>query len=475
MKNNKNIDRLFQEKFRNFEAEPGEQTWSNIQNALQQDKKEKRVVPLWFNYSGIAVAFLLGLFTFNSVFNTTSEPADTHKLKALPSNSEKAILAKSDSNLKKLKAKIVTNYYSQKETTREKLDSFSTKSHFKTVLKKSNNSNSIAVFNKEDSKALEKNKLAQEDEKSASLNVEKSVQNKTIVNTDVTILKNDDSVEKDKKSPKIVALNSEKKETASSENINELEDFLKDKESYKEKIAVATSNNKWELSPNVAAMYLNSSANTSVIDPQLSNNKKSGETGISYGIGINYKLNKNLVLRSGINTLTVGYNTNDVSFAAGLNTRSLANVKYTSNEAIEIQNKATFGTLNSVEKNLQKTITGSINQKWGYFEVPLELSYSVLNKKFAVNLIGGISTLFLKQNEIVLVSAESNFKLGEASNLNSVHFSTNFGLGFKYQFVKSFSFNFEPMLKYQINTYSSEAGNYKPLFIGLYSGINYQF
>jgi hypothetical protein len=222
-------------------------------------------------------------------------------------------------------------------------------------------------------------------------------------------------------------------------------------------------------------MYLNTNSNGSSIDPQLSNNNKTSDTGFSYGIGINYALSNKIALRSGINAFSVGYNTHNVSYVVGLNTNSLANVNFTSNSAVEIQNQTTFNSLSVSERNLQNVSTGSINQKMGYYEVPLELSYAVLAKKFGIHIIGGVSTLFLNQNEIGLISTESNFKIGEANNLNSIHFSTNFGLGFKYEFIKSFQLNFEPMIKYQFNTYSNETGNLQPVFIGLYSGISYRF
>ena len=52
MKENKNIERLFQEKFKDFEALPPEESWDIIANRL--NKKKKRIVPLWFQLSGIA-------------------------------------------------------------------------------------------------------------------------------------------------------------------------------------------------------------------------------------------------------------------------------------------------------------------------------------------------------------------------------------------------------------------------------------
>ena len=134
-----------------------------------------------------------------------------------------------------------------------------------------------------------------------------------------------------------------------------------------------------------------------------------------------------------------------------------------------------LSTLVGFERTIQNTSTAAINQKMGYYEVPLELSYALLNKKFGVTIIGGISTLFLNQNKISLVSNDINLKLGEANNLNPIHFSTNVGMGFKYQFVKSFQVNIEPMVKYQLNTYSDNSTSDKAAFIGLYTGIIYSF
>jgi hypothetical protein len=115
-------------------------------------------------------------------------------------------------------------------------------------------------------------------------------------------------------------------------------------------------------------------------------------------------------------------------------------------------------------------------QKTGYIEVPLEMSYALVNKKFGVDIIGGVSTLFLNQNNVSVVSSQGlKTEVGQAENLNNVHFSTNVGLGFKYRFLDFFEANFEPMFKYQVNTFSKDAGNFKPYFIGLYTGISFSF
>ena len=62
MNDKKNIDRLFQERFKDFESEPSDQAWANIQLALKEKDKDKKRIPFWIKTSGIAATFLLGVF-----------------------------------------------------------------------------------------------------------------------------------------------------------------------------------------------------------------------------------------------------------------------------------------------------------------------------------------------------------------------------------------------------------------------------
>ena len=62
--NKKDIERLFQEKFKDFEATPPLESWANIEERLNQKKKKRRVIPFWFKTSGIAATLILGVFLF---------------------------------------------------------------------------------------------------------------------------------------------------------------------------------------------------------------------------------------------------------------------------------------------------------------------------------------------------------------------------------------------------------------------------
>ena len=267
---------------------------------------------------------------------------------------------------------------------------------------------------------------------------------------------------------------------------NELEKLLREKEEgkkdEKEKaLAATTKTNKWNVKPQMAPVFYNSLSQGSPIDGQFAGNSKSYENDLSYGLGVNYAVNDRIKIRSGINTVNLNYKTQGVEFYASLNNQTSNVAARSANANIVVQSQG--ATPGSVVPNAffadnasADTYNGSMLQKTGYVEVPVEMAYSLLNNKFGIDIIGGVSTLFLNQNNVSVISDQGySTNVGKAENLNNIHFSTNIGVGFKYRFFKSFEANFEPMFKYQVSTFSRDAGNFKPYFIGLYSGVSFSF
>ena len=179
----------------------------------------------------------------------------------------------------------------------------------------------------------------------------------------------------------------------------------------------------------------------------------------------------------------IGYNTNEIDYFVGIQAKTLRNVTPTAAsaminvESIRSTNNASISENGMLpfENTFVVKNKGYINQEIGYLEMPLEMTYAVLDKKFGLKIIGGFSTLLLQDNSISVVSDNRSTLLGEANNLNTIHFSTNLGLGLKYGFMKSFEFNIEPTVKYQLNTFSSNAGGFRPYIFGIYSGVSYKF
>lgn len=262
---------------------------------------------------------------------------------------------------------------------------------------------------------------------------------------------------------------------------NELEKMLREKEAGdKDKQLADNTAGKWNVKPQVAPVFYNSFSNGSPIDAQFASNSKNYDKDLSVGVGLNYALNNRLSIRSGINTVSLNYATQDIQFYASLegstSNVSAKGVRTARNASIVVTTRGE-GIADGFSSNAMRDgYNGSMVQTTGYIEVPLEMSYALLRKRFGIQVIGGVSTLFLNQNKVSVVSTQGlATEVGEAQNLNDVHFSTNVGLGFKYRIFKALEANFEPTLKYQVNTYSRDAGNFKPYFIGLYSGISFSF
>ena len=128
-----------------------------------------------------------------------------------------------------------------------------------------------------------------------------------------------------------------------------------------------------------------------------------------------------------------------------------------------------------IPSSFSSLFDSSLNQRFGYLEVPLELSYKLSDKKLRVDVIAGISTFFLNKNEIYSENKVKTTYIGQANNLNNMSYSTNLGVGLEYKISKSLNFNFDPMFKYQLNAFSNDAGNFKPYILGIYSGLSYRF
>jgi hypothetical protein len=538
MSERKNIDRLFQEKFKDFEASPADNLWNDIEARLDK-KKRKRVIPFWWKLSGVAAVFLIGFLVGKTVLNNKIEATspiivtdhDLNKSKSTNAVSEKNGLngsnSKSGTNPDVVSKKGTTNSVAPKlDNTLDAVVSQapinSPKSSGKVKSSSVNNSKSTVAQGQSNKRRPSKNDLNSDKNKRSvneafiekegtqmAVNKEKKssstpdtrtkgqlneanpiaqTNNDNNKSNDSNSLLNNkninlDSLKGDNNS-KIATKEVENKlnDTTKNNSVakNELEELLNEKEV---KLKQESKLNRWQLTSNVAPIFLGSASNGSPIDSTLVNNSKSYNTGVGFGLGVSYAVNKKLTVRTGLNKFNMSYNTNNIVYFAGLESRTLKHINATAmSSMIQIQDDVTNSNGMASEANLlpfENSFVhknkGYINQEMGYLEMPVELTYALLDKKFGIKIIGGFSTLLLQDNAVNVVSDNRSTFLGEADNLNNIHFSTNFGIGLKYGFMKSFEFNVEPTFKYQLNTFNADSGNFKPYVFGIYSGISYKF
>jgi len=414
---------------------------------------------------------------------------------SLNEKTNKAVVTVSDKSEKTISNKRKTNLKApiQKNTSIAENESItnSNRNSQKANRNKSNTANpaslnsGIAANEKQQKSNTIKQKIG------SSTNSSVAANEKQIKNPESNSNKNiPNGIEKEKEKNPIINLNSKSDlavKTKESEAIkkmdstklavvepNALEELQNEKE---KKLTKEQKINRWQVTPNVAPIYFSSLSNGSPLDEKLEENQKVYGTNFSYGVAVNYEVNKKYSIRTGVHSYTVDYDTKDIIYYQDMNASKMQNVDPTSQGAlIQIE---PFTHVHNVDASFGRMLgekyEGVLNQKTSYIEVPFEVTYKLMSDRFGVDLIGGVSTMFLNQNDVYLKGSDFTMKIGEASNLNKMHFSTNIGLGFKYNFLKRFDARIEPLFKYQINTYSTGAGNFKPYVFGIYSGISYRF
>ena len=502
MSDKKHIDRLFQEKLKDFEATPNEAVWDNINNQLKKEKDDRKVIPIWWKFAGVAAGLILLLTVGNLFLNDsnsdkiptiveTDEKVDTNndiqdnstniadtndevdettnELIEASSSNNQSVTQPDDASIKNNKVansdRLNTNNVQTKSASdNQKYNQQQTDKNYLVNSQKKNINEINLASNNQPSNSIDIN---MEDE-SISNNKPKEVlaENKTI-NQNIT----------EENKPENIINNKEEQLIVEKEKIPLTEDFLVNNA---DKLEKEKSINRWQINPNIAPVYYNSLGKGSSIDSLFANNSKSGNVNLSYGINASYNINKKLSVRTGINKVNLSYKTKDVisfqTLPSASNTSTLRNIKSANNTNNNIMFLSANSTsLSQAPSELASTLKASIDQELGFIEVPFELKYNLSNKKLGVNVIGGFSMLFLNDNNVYSVLNEVRSLLGEATNLNELSYSANVGLGLDFKMSESVNLNLNPMFKYQINTFNNTSGDFQPYFIGVYSGINVKF
>ncbi|MFY0602336.1 MAG: outer membrane beta-barrel protein [Flavobacteriaceae bacterium] len=469
MMKNKNIDQLFQDKMEGLEVTPSPKVWSAIEGKLT--KKKRRVLPYWWLSGGVAAVLLLGLFVLPSLndnpidINNTNTPIIT-------SAPKENTTIKNDSNKQLLKLipeektiiaskKPSDTDMAPKEKATPKETSWKNK-----VVVADNNTINIKKYNTPPT--TEKNT---EKEKSTKVVIEKPLEEKkktifSINPSDKMVIAEQKKDSVQKKNPFV----SKKKDFIA---------FVNSKDSIKTN---EKSLKKWSVSSVFAVLNSSSFSNASPISAELNSSPTKGANTFSYGAKVDYRLNNKWSIRTGAHLQEMSYLTQDVSITSGsarINSQAIdfgnsASAYHFSYSLVDIDNvMSNLVPISSL--GATNIANGEIEQSFSYIEVPFEVKYHFnTGEKLKTGIVAGFSSLFLVNNTVEVVMDDSSV-LGRANNLNSMNFSGNIGFDIDYSINKNWSLNLNPMFKSQFNTFSGNANGFRPYFIGVYSGVRYQF
>ena len=117
-----------------------------------------------------------------------------------------------------------------------------------------------------------------------------------------------------------------------------------------------------------------------------------------------------------------------------------------------------------------------IQQHLDFLELPFNLRYSVIDRTIELQLVGGMSTNFLVGNSVTVEGPSGREEIGYLSNVNTVNYSGNAGLGMIYHMGKKLNLLFEPRFRYFLNSVNDASlPSTRPYSLAFYTGLSYTF
>ncbi len=177
-------------------------------------------------------------------------------------------------------------------------------------------------------------------------------------------------------------------------------------------------------------------------------------SGVAYSVGVNVgtRLSKRLVLQGGFNYMQQNSNyTSNAVITTDYQNYSVAN----SAEISKISNS-------SSDARIVNTSPYDVNNSLQFLSLPIQAGYVLLNRSFAIQLNGGVSTDLFLQNTITpeggTLDKVSNSR-GDDSPYRPVNFSGLVGTEFSYRFADRYRLALTPGLRYPFGSiYKSETG-----------------
>ena len=484
MKNKKDIEHIFQEKLGDFEANPPQESWDFISEKINEKEEKRRIIPLFWLKSAIvstsvAAVLLISYFLFNDKIDSNLPKNNTEIAHQNTEIQNQKITENDINNRSKIEVRATEIVKQNNINDDSKNTIFPPKKLItENSSTKNNVSNDVGLNNKK--KKSEINSEINSDNPS-------SEEKKLAKNLQPEITPNQQN--KEEKSPIVLAENnlenSAKKEQEvlkKEENIlaqnNSEEDIFKTKLEKETQKETQKKSKKLSVFANYTPLFA-SSTKGSAISNSFDNNVKSFEKNKSFGAGIQYAINDKISVRTGVSNYSLSHKTENVIFFKANSTASISynnsyktlSLNENGQNMVILNNNASFynadvvGSVNS----------GTLNQEMSFIEVPVEFSYTLLNKKLKINTITGFSSVILDKNAVSVSSNNTKTEIGKSNNINDVHFTGNVGLGFSYPFSRNLELKLEPTFKYHFNTFKDKQNSFSPYFIGVYTGFVYKF
>lgn len=467
---NDDIEKLFSS-LEDFSKIPPDDLWKGIEEKLDNPIKKKEFPFWWCMAASLVVGLgLLATFYFNSnqmnsliKIPVEHENGMVNQLRSMDSLEHENAMQE-----EKVIKEIQDKRFAKSNLTNENKNEKQEKLRQSSGIINSNKSQ-VSQWRKEEITAITKNNpsvLVHQNENKTQAQVKG---NEDIVQENKIVAENKKIEEKSIPDTK------EKQNLAATDlQENALATLVKEKDKEKkEKTAVVED--KWSLQ---LFAGINNSQN-------LKNQKSLGNTiesqkGLTYGVKTNYKLNKRWAVSTGIKVSELGQQVANVSYVNSattlVNIQKLFSVAVTQ-ERGNISNNANYqfitNTNSSSAKNMMSSTfyeTGNLSQKVQYLEMPMEISYALLNKgKARINMNTGGFVGKVISNQVLL----NNSSIGENSDVNDVVFGTILSSTLQYELFNKTKVFVEPGMNYYTQPVQNQNFNQFQLIFNF--GLNVSF
>lgn len=436
LKDKGHIDKIFSEGLKDLSVQPRPELWGKINADIKKGRKRKRAAVIYITLAAAASLFLLFTLSNNALFQ--SEP-DYNQVEVL---SDALVIPQQTGNVKQMRnqAMDVEQTLSVPQDVNRNLK----------ISKQNNSPQSRIALVKSIQKRDVGIQMVLPESKSEALEL-----------APLTMK----LFEKEIQEVKIVALSHLQDSLTIAYNLRILKQF--DKEEHKKK--------QWSILGQVSSAY------SSYTGEKSGSKSEKGLISFGGGVKLNWQMGKRLAIQTGIIYNKFGQQLgasgqlyNRAALSNGMNDKAGLGVEATTSAGV-IKRKGASGNVSSdASAFLYESLSPDMIQSFEAIEIPFVLRYSLLDKKFGLQVSGGLSTNLMVGNRVY--DKSSGRALGETSGIRTMNFSTSFSFGMEYQLNSKFSFSMEPSFKYYLNSINKDSDfNYKPYSIGLNSGIRYKF
>lgn len=252
--------------------------------------------------------------------------------------------------------------------------------------------------------------------------------------------------------------------------------------------------NRWSMSAMASPTYYsNISTGANSYTRRLMSSEKAASS-FSGGLSVLYKINRRLTIQTGFYYAKNGQQVDGVYSFAGfkeyVDSKGASNFEVmTSSGTVYAKNPDVFlsgsreristAYTNDVfdpEKASLNYMDNALIQNFSYIELPVMLRYKVVDKTLDVNVIGGLSYDLLVDNSVFTVNQGRKYSVGETMGLNQIAISSSLGMGMEYNFSKKITLNLEPTFRYFLNPFDKTYGSsVHPYSFGVFSGFSFKF